>query len=112
MLLVVSFGPCFLATALYSGRVPALGSTLCAASFEVECWRLKRQLSQLEEPVSEYGHPDGSNADSDRYGRGRPHAMKNFRHGVLLFVFDTPAMMEVPLPAGCLIRRISFNHAR
>jgi hypothetical protein len=76
----------------------------------VKRWRLKRQLSQLEKPVSEYGHPDGSNAHSDGYGRGRPDAMKNFRHGVLLFVFDTPAMMEVPLPTGCLIRRFRFNH--
>jgi hypothetical protein len=57
----------------------------------VERWRLKRQFSEFEEPVSEYGHPNDRDAQSDGYGRGRPNAMKNFSHGVLLFLFDTPS---------------------
>ena len=67
------------------------GRSLCTAGFEVERWRLKRQFSQFEKPVSEYGHPNDGDAQSDGYGRGRPYAMKNFSHGVLLFLFDTPS---------------------
>lgn len=57
----------------------------------MERWRLKRQFSKFEEPVSEYGHPNDRDAQSDGYGRGRPNAMKNFSHGALLFLFDTPS---------------------